>query len=328
MKKFVLKKNEAYKADSFDISPLWFVAKITTNLVRLLLIICLGFLILYPIFYALVISFRDVHDLYDMSIVWISKHLTFDNFNFLFEYFDFQNALFNSLLIALGSSLIQVFVLAMTGYGFARFNFRGKNALFLVAVLTFVIPPMVTNLPNYLLFRNFDFFGIVELITGKPTGLNLLNNISVFYILALFGQGIRAGVFILIFRMYFESMPSELEQAAFIDGCDNFKAYFKVMLPCAKTTIFVVLMLSVVWYWNDHYTISTYAAGTHNVTSFMSDLWLSIESLEQRVPDFNIRSSVLIQEAGALITVFPVILLFTIFQKQFVQGMERSGLVG
>jgi len=328
MKNNILQKNEAYKAESFDISPLWFIAKLTTNLVRALLIICLGFLILYPIFYAIVLAFRDVQDFYDMSVVWVSKNYTLDNFSFLFEYFDFHSALFNSVLISVGSSVIQVFVLAMTGYGFARFNFRGKNALFLVAILTFVIPPMVTNLPNYLLFRNFDFFGIIELITGEATGINLLNNISIFYLLALFGQGIRAGVFILIFRMYFESMPSELEQAAFIDGCGNFKAYFNVMLPCAKTTIFVVFMLSLVWYWNDHYTISTYASGTPNVTSFMSDLWLAIESLEQRVPDFNIRSSVLIQESGALITVLPVILLFSVFQKQFVQGMERAGLVG
>lgn len=154
-----------------------------------------------------------------MSVVWIPKHYTLDNFKTVFGPLNFAEVMKNSGILAVTCTVLSVFVCSLAGYGFARFQFRENRLLFLVVILTILIPPQLTGLPNYVLFSSFDFFGLFRAITGHATNLNLLNNMGVMMLMAALGQGLRAGLFIFIFRQYYKGVPNELEQAAVIDGC-------------------------------------------------------------------------------------------------------------
>ena len=212
-------KNKRASYANADSSPLYYLGRAVWSAVRFFFLLGMTFVILYPLLYMLSMSLRAGADMYDMSVVWIPKHFTLDNFRVVFEQLGFGTAMLNTIEIALGCAVIQVFVCALTGYGFARFPFKGRGLLFLVVIFTIVVPPQMTNLPNYLLFHDFDFFGIVQAATGRATEINLLDRRSTLYLLALLGQGIRSGLFILIFRQYFRGVPMELEQAAMVDGC-------------------------------------------------------------------------------------------------------------
>lgn len=174
----------------------------------------MAFIILYPLVYMLSLSIREGRDVYDMSVVWIPKHYTLDNFKTVFGPLNFAEVMKNSGILAVTCTVLSVFVCSLAGYGFARFQFRENRLLFLVVILTILIPPQLTGLPNYVLFSSFDFFGLFRAITGHATNLNLLNNMGVMMLMAALGQGLRAGLFIFIFRQYYKGVPNELEQAA------------------------------------------------------------------------------------------------------------------
>ena len=142
------------------VSPLYFLGKVCWSVIRLFFMLEMAFVILYPIIYMLSMAFRSSADMYDASIVWIPKNFTMENFIMVFDSLDFDVAFKNTVIISLVCTVLQVIVCAITGYGFARFKFKGSTLLFFVAIFTVIIPPQMINLPNYLLFSDFDIFGI------------------------------------------------------------------------------------------------------------------------------------------------------------------------
>lgn len=135
-----------------------------------------------------------------------------------------------TVYISTVSSILQIFVTCLAGYGFARFRFKGNAVLFVMVILTIIVPPQMLGMPNYLLMKNFDFFGLYGLLSGSPSTLSLVNSPLSFFLPAALGQGLRAGVFILVFRQVFAGLPHELEEAAFIDGC-GYCGTFSASLP-------------------------------------------------------------------------------------------------
>ncbi|MFR8331262.1 MAG: hypothetical protein ACLU9S_01925 [Oscillospiraceae bacterium] len=107
----------------------------------------------------------------------------------------------------------------MAGYGFARFRFKGNAVFVVMVILTIIVPPQMLGMPNYLLMKNFDFLASYGLLSGSPSTLSLVNSPLSFFLPAALGQGLRAGVFILVFARCLPAFPTELEEAAFIDGC-------------------------------------------------------------------------------------------------------------
>lgn len=177
------------------------------------LFIGLIYVILYPILYMLSTTFRTDADSLDPSVVWIPKHVTLNNLRQAFVSMKYLNSLWNTVSVMLVSALLQVGVTAVVGYGFARFKFRFKKLLFALVLFTIVVPAQTTIIPVFVGFSNFDVLGIVRLInalTGADIILRLTNTPLVMYLPALFGMGIRSGLFIYIFRQFFRNMPKEL----------------------------------------------------------------------------------------------------------------------
>ncbi len=293
---------------------------------RILLIIGLCFILLYPIIYMLSMAFRPVKEITDPSVVWIPKTYTLENLTTAWELMEYGDSLRNTLLIHIVSSLLQVAVCALTAYGFARFQFKGKGFLFGLVVFSIMIPPQLTIIPLSRSLAFFNFFGlgeIVELFGGVGT-VNLIDTPFPFYLTATFGAGIKAGLFIFIFRQFFRGLPKELEEAAAIDGCGFMKIFLKIILPNAVAVCISSIILSIVWYWNDYYYASLYALNFPTVSIALSTL-SSRYSGGQYVDSYQL---VPIMQAGAMLAIVPILVMYLFLQRKLVQGMERSGLVG
>lgn len=212
------------------------------SLFRTVLLVAMSFVILYPLLYMISMAIRQPSDVYDPTVVWVPRHFTLENFRNAAEAMKYGQALMNTLQIAIFSSVIQMLVCSFVAYGFARFRFPLKKLFILCLFLMVVIPTQTISLPTYTLFRNLDFLGILQGVSGGKAALSILDTPFVFYLPAVFGAGLRSGIFILIFMQFFRNMPKDLEDAAYIDGCGFFKTYVRIMLPNLRNAMLIVFL--------------------------------------------------------------------------------------
>ncbi len=287
---------------------------------RTLILIGLSFVILYPLIYMVSCTFRERGDMNDPTVMWIPRHYTLDVLKETVQAMDFWNTLKNTLILNIGCSLVQVISCAITGYGFARFSFKGKKLLFGIVIMMILVPPQVVSLPLYSQFR---FFGIGDLT------VNLIDSMATMYLPALTANGIRAGLMILIFRQFFRGLPRELEDAAYIDGCGPLRTFIQVMAPNAASAFLTVFLFSVVWYWNDYYVSSTFFTNTRTIALMLQNLdtELKVRLFNSATADVSPREQIVWKEAGCLISITPILIMYVCLQKYFTEGIERSGIV-
>jgi multiple sugar transport system permease protein len=294
---------------------------------RTLIIAGLCFIILYPLIFMVTYAFREQADMSDPTVLWIPRNLTIQNILDAAEVMEYWSTFRNTLVVNIVCSVIQVLTCALTGYGFARFKFKGKSILFFIVILQILMPTQILAIPQFKFFRYFNLFGLPELITGAP--INFIDNPFAMYFPAIMGHGIRAGLFIFLFRQAFRGLPKELEDAAYLDGCSPLRTFVTVMTPNASTTFITVFLFSIVWYWNDFYVTSTF------FTSF-GIMALKLQNLSGSVGRIILGSSSVIPardllvwlEAGCLISIIPILILYIALQKYFTEGIARSGLTG
>ena len=289
---------------------------------RFIILFGLSFVILYPLIYMVSCTFRDRSDMTDPTVMWIPRHTTLEVLKETVDAMDFWNTLKNTLLLNIGCSVVQVLSCAVTGYGFARFNFRGKKLLFGIVILMILVPTQVISLP---LFFQFRFFGIKGVFSK-----NLIDTMWTMYLPALTANGIRSGLMILIFRQFFRGLPRELEDAAYIDGCGPFMTFVRVMIPNALSSFLTVFLFSIVWYWNDYYVSTMFFHNTKTVATMLYNLdnELKIRLFGDATVQISPREQIVWKQAGCLISIAPLLVLYTFLQKYFTEGIERSGLVG
>lgn len=296
---------------------------------RLLLIFSFSFVILYPIIYMLSMSFRSMGDLFDPSIVWVPRNFTFKNFADSFKHMDYITSLFTTFKVGIVSSFLQTASCCIIAYGFARFKFRERNFMFSLLLLTIIIPPQVTLIPLYMMFKDFGIPFVakhLEDITGYYMTVNLLDNPLLFYLQAIFGMGIRSGLYIFILRQFFRSFPVELEEAAEIDGCSPFGTFARVILPNAGSFLLTITLFSIVWYWNDYFNTGVFLGQTRTLAVSLTFLRFSLAQ-EMGVVN-NVYESSAQMQAGSLLFILPILIMYIFMQRYFTESIERSGIVG
>lgn len=299
-------------------------------ILRTFLLIGLSFILLYPVIYMLSMTFRGGLETYDPSVIWIPRTLTFQNIVDALAKMKYATALYNTITVDIVSSLIQVAICAIVGYGFARFKFKGRGIAFGAVILTIVVPIQTVLIPIYLNYRFFSVFGILDLynlITGANVSVNLIGNNLAFYLPALLGMGIRSGLYIFMYRQFFRGLPKELEEAAWIDGCGKFRTFYNVMLPNAKAIIITVFLFSIVWYWNDYFQTSMFLNNIPTVSTQLSGI-KALLTEDVRKGLINDYQCAAIVQAGCFISILPMLILYMFTQKQFTESIERSGIVG
>ncbi len=295
---------------------------------RALLVFGLCFVIIYPLLYMITAAFRPRAEMNDPTIIWISKTFTLSNIKDAARTMNFWPTLGNTLFINIGCSIVQVLTCAITGYGFGRFNFKGKTILFGIVIMMILMPPQIILIPQYMFFRYFNPLGIWHMITGNY--INLIDNPLTMYMPALTANGLRAGLFIFLFRQSFRGLPKELEDAAYLDGCSPFKTFVKVMIPNAGSTFLTVFLLSVVWYWNDYYVSTSFFTDNSTIALQLKNLDASLTRIifNNGNVKVNARELIVWMEAGCLISITPILVMYIFLQKNFTEGIARSGLTG
>ena len=150
-----------------------------------------------------------------------------------------------------------------------------------------------------------------------------------FILPAFFGAGLRAGLFIYIFRQFFAGMPKDLEEAAMIDGCGALRTFVQVMLPLAKSAFITVLLFSFVWHWNDYVQAAMYFNDNQPISVMLNQM----QSLLQDAKLFNVVTNTPDEirtylQAGCLLTILPPLVLYIFTQRFFTESIERTGIVG
>lgn len=295
---------------------------------RGLLVFGLCFVIIYPLIYMITAAFRPRSEMNDPTIIWISRTFTLSNIKDVIRVMDFWNTLGNTLFINIGCSIVQVITCAITGYGFGRFNFKGKNILFGVVILMILMPAQIILIPQYMFFRYFNPLGIWHAITGDY--INLIDNALTMYMPALMANGLRAGLFIFLFRQSFRGLPKELEDAAYLDGCSPLGTFIKVMIPNAGSTFLTVFLLSVVWYWNDYYISTSFFTNNSTIALQLKNLNASLTRVlfNNGTVKVNARELIVWMESGCLLSITPILVMYIFLQKNFTEGIARSGLTG
>lgn len=293
---------------------------------RGLIVFGLCFIIIYPLLFMVSAAFRPRAEMNDPTIMWIPKHFILSNIVDAWKAMDFGNTLVNTLVLNIGCSILQVLTCALTGYGFARFKFKGKNILFFIVILMILVPSQIILIPQYMFFRYFNPLGIYHAITGNY--INFINTGVTMYLPALTANGIRAGLFIFLFRQSFRGLPKELEDAAYLDGCSPFRTFVQVMVPNAGSTFLTVFLLSVVWYWNDYYVSTSFFTDNKTIALMLKNLDANLTRLIFGNETPNVRELIVWMEAGCLISILPMLILYICLQKNFTEGIARSGLTG
>ena len=300
---------------------------------RFLLLVGICYIFLFPVLYMISMSVRDPSTVNDPSIVWIPRKLSLGSIKTAIGILEYPRAIWTTVLISVGATLGSLVSCSLAGYGFARFRFKEKNLAFAFVILMIIVPPQTTVISSFINFRNFDFFWILKglhaIIPAVPASVNLINTPWTYILPSLFGTGLRAGLFIYIFRQFFAGMPKELEEAAMIDGCGAFRTYVQVMLPLAKPSLITVLLFSFVWHWNDYFQASMYFNDNQPISVMLSRM----QSLLQDAKLFNMNLNTPDEirtylQAGCLLAILPPLILYIFTQRFFTESIEHTGIVG
>lgn len=297
------------------------------SIFRLVFLISVSYIILYPLFAMVAYSVQSGTDILDSSVIWISKAPTFSNFKNAWQALDYPTSFLQTLLVGGVSAFIEIFTCAITAYGFARFKFKGKNFLFGLVLLTAIVPVQILVIPLFLNYRYFDFAGILTLISKivpmEQPFVDLTDTGFTFWLPSLFSVGLRSGLFIFIYRQFFMGLPKELEEASWIDGAGPLKTFFRIVVPSSGTVFLTVTIFSVIWHWNEYY---------ESVIFFNTAQPLAVKLANVAVELQNMRVALNFQApcvcAACLLFILPMLIMFLLLQKKFIQSIDRVGIVG
>jgi len=259
----------------------------------------LTILFVSPLIWMAVTSFKTQADAIDPTPQWIPAHPTVSAYDTMFGSADTPvlRWFLNSVLAAAGQAVLVVATAALAAYALARMDFAGKRLIFSTIVATLFVPAVILIIPNYIIVSKFAWLDSLTAVIVP-------------------GAASAFGVFFL--RQFFLSLPSELEEAAYVDGAGPFRIFWSVVLPLSKPALATLALLAFLTNWND----------------FLWPLYVLFSAQQQTLPaglatlqNANaVRYDLLM--AGAMIAAVPVLLLYLAAQRFVIEGVSRSGLKG
>lgn len=278
------------------------------------ILIAIGFVYLYPLLFMLVTSFKSPNDLLNPMVQWVPTEFYLGNYTKALRVLDYGKTLTTSVLISVVPSALQTLVTSLVGYGLARYRFWGKSLVMALILITFIIPAQNTVIPQMLTYRDFG-------LLGNPLSLILP---------AMVGQGFKSAIFILVFYQTFITLPKVLEEAARLDGASDLRIFLTVALPAAVPAFIVLFIFSVVWYWNETYlTVIFLEGGAQTLPMQLSKFTQAYENLYPAgVVNIFDRLNEAVKMSGTFLIILPLLLMYFILQKWFVESVERTGITG
>lgn len=278
------------------------------------LLLGIGFVYIYPLMYMLATSMMNPTDLVNPTVKWVPKTFYIGNYKVALNVLEANKALVTSIFMSAIPAIFQTASCALIGYGFARFEFPLKKLWMLLLIAAFIIPVQVTLVPKYMLFDAY----------------NMINTALPSFMPSILGQGIKGSIFVLIFYQFFRSYPLVLDEAAEIDGAGKFTTFFRIALPMSIPAIVVAFLFSFVWYWNETYLSGIFFGKTIHTLPMMLQSFVDYYSRLYPISGGSTvnRLNESIRMAGTVVTIAPLVVMYIILEKQFVESVDSAGITG
>ena len=291
---------------------------ILLSIFRAVFIIGICFMILYPLLTKISMSFMTGTDLYDRTVKVVPKHFTLTNYRDAILFTKFFQKLFSSTMLSFLVGLLQTLSCTAIGYGFARFNFKGRGLIFTLVIICMVVPTQILLTPLYLNFKS----------------LGMVGNLSPFIALALTGVAPRCGLYIFLARQFFRGIPKEIDEAAGIDGAGPYRTFVSIMLKSAVPIMVTIFLFSFVWQWGENSYTTLFYPDLSTLAQQLGSIGYDISS-DVYVPGTSeipladqIAYQSIIRATSTILVILPLLVLYVFSQKFFIQSVERTGMVG
>lgn len=267
----------------------------TIDIVANVLVTFFAVLNLFPLYWLFTSSLKNSSDVVKMPPDWLPKAPTFSNYIDVFKNQPALRWTFNSIFVALVTTIAVVIISSLAAYAFSKLEFKGKNTIFLIFISSLMVPKEVMIVPLFRITQNLN-------MVNKLSGMIWPNIATAF------------GVFML--KGFFDTIHDSLREAAIIDGANEFQIFYKIMLPIVKPGIGALFILNFVQVWNDY-------------------LWQLVVGQEKGVKTLMVGIATLMQDlnpnfaykmAGATVAAIPMLLIFIFFQQYFTRGITIGSI--
>lgn len=250
-----------------------------------------------PFIWMIITSLKSLGESTTIPPTLIPENFKWSNYVEIFEIFPFAKFYMNTFIVTAGITIGQIIMCSMAAYAFARIEFPGRNVLFIIFLSVLMVPGQIFLIPQYLIMAE----------------LGWLNSLK-----ALIAPGLFSAFGTFLLRQFFLTFPKEIEEAAKLDGCNHFQIYWRIMLPMAKPGLIALSIFTIRYAWNDF----LWPLITVNSLDKMP-IAAGLASLQgQHTTNYPVLM------AGALLAVWPLIIVFILMQRQFVEGIALSGRTG
>ncbi len=271
----------------------------TVKMTYVYLLLAVGaFFVSVPFLWMLSTSLKTLGQTFIFPPIWVPVPVQFSNYPKVFDVLPFLRYFVNTVFITGLSVAGILFASSLGGFSFARLRWRGSSILFVIVLSTMMLPPQVTMIPRFILFRNLEW-----LDSYKPL-----------IVPSLFGTGFQ----IFLFRQFFSAIPKEIDEAAHMDGCGFIRTYWRIILPLSGPAIITGFLFSFRYHWNDFLEPLIYI-NSHDKFTLALGLRLFQGEFSTNWP---------LLMAASTITMLPVLLTFYFGQRYFIQGIVVSGVKG
>ncbi len=253
--------------------------------------------VLLPFAWMLISSLKSSNDVFTVPIQWWPSPVRWRNFLDIWHRADMLTWLFNTVLLSVGVTALQVFTGSFAAYGFSRVRFPGRDMLFLVYVATLALPWQAYMIPQFILMSKLG-------LTDTRWSIIALQAFGAF------------GVFLM--RQYYASVPEDLSEAARLDGLSEFGIYRRIMLPLSTPAVASLALLTFVTTWNDYMGPLIYLRDP--------SIWTIQLGLKTFANQYNTDYAMVM--AGSVLSVLPVAAIFVLGQRFFIEGIASSGVKG
>ncbi len=275
-------------------------AKILIKVVSYALLIGFALIEFLPFLWSLTTSFKTENEInagFSKGFNWIPREFTLVNYTDIFTKVEFGKWYFNSALVGVITTLLTLFFASTSGYAFARIPFPGRNLIFWFILATMMIPGVITYVPIYILLKNL---GLIDSIPG----------LIIPFMVTAFG--------IFLMRQFFLAIPTELEEAARVDGAGRIRTFVQIVLPLARPALAALTIFTFMGRWNDFLMplIIISSPDKYTLPLGMS----TFRSLYKT--DWGLLMG------GSILVMIPIVIMFVSFQRFFIEGISYTGLKG
>lgn len=268
-------------------------------IVRTIVVSLIAVLFVVPLVWMVLSSLKTAPEVFARPFHWLPARVQWQNYATVWmnEEASMLRAFANTLYIALFSIIGQMFISSLAAYSFAKINFKGKQVVFMLFLSSMMVPSQLTIIPRFMLFKT----------------IGLYNNLWAIILPAFFGA---TSIFML--RQFYMGLPNDLIEAAKIDGAGHLRIFLRIMLPLTKAALMSLIILTFISSWNEYMAPLIFLVKKELYTVSQNIQWYMLDEFKEH----NLTM------AAATSAIVPVVILFIVGQKYFVEGIATSGVKG